>query len=378
MKTPAAVLYEMEASRPYSMSRPLAIEDVTLDGPATGEALVEIAAAGLCHSDLSVINGSRPRVMPMVLGHEASGIVREVGPGVQGLKVGDHVVCSYVPMCGACAMCRSGTPSLCEPGGRANARGTLLTGARRFRNAAGRPLNHHLGVSGFSRYTVVSPSSLVVVDPAMPLEKAALFGCAVATGVGAVVNTARVEPGSSVAVFGMGGVGLSAVMGARAAGAHPVIAVDVLSAKLRVAVSAGATHGVDATEVEPAEAVREITDGGAHYAFECVGNVDVFSQAYAATRVRGSTVCVGLDHPSRNLTIPCVSVVAEERTVRGSYMGSSVPARDIPRFMRMYDAGALPVDLLHTHDIALDDINEAFDRLADGDAVRQIVRFDGG
>ncbi|MBT3268533.1 zinc-binding dehydrogenase [Candidatus Poribacteria bacterium] len=376
MKTPAAVLYEMGVRRPYAESGPLVIEDVTLDGPATDEVLLEIVAAGLCHSDLSVINGSRPRVMPMVLGHEASGIVRELGPGVQGLKVGDHVVCSYVPMCGACLMCRSGAPSLCEPGGRANARGTLLTDVRRFRNPSGRQLNHHLGVSGFSRYTVVSPRSLVVVDPAMPLDKAALFGCAVATGVGAVVNTARVEPGSAVAVFGMGGVGLSAVMGARAAGAHPVVAVDVLPAKLRLAEEAGATHTIDATESDPIEAVREVTDGGARYAFECVGSVDVFAQAYAATRVRGSTVCVGLDHPSRNLTIPCVSMVAEERIVRGAYMGSSVPARDIPRFMRMYNAGTLPVDLLHTHDIELDGINEAFDRLADGAAVRQVLRFD--
>lgn len=375
MKTQAATLYEMETPRPYADTRPLVIEDVTLDGPGSDEVLIEIVAAGLCHSDLSVINGARPRVTPMVLGHEASGIVRELGPGVSRLKVGDHVVCSYVPMCGACGRCLTGAPSLCEPGGRANARGTLLTGVRRFRNARGRQLNHHLGVSAFSRYTVVSPRSLVVVDRAMPLDKAALFGCAVATGVGAVVNTARVEPGSAAAVFGLGGVGLSAVMGAKAAGAHPVIAVDVLDAKLRVAEQAGATHGINAVTVDPVEAIRDITRGGAHYTLECVGNVDVFSQAYAATRVRGSTVCVGLDHPRRNLTIPAVSVVAEERTVRGAYMGSSVPDRDIPRFMSMYDAGSLPVDLLHTHDIALDDINEAFDRLADGAAIRQIVRF---
>lgn len=375
MKTQAAVLYEMETLRPYADTRPLVIEDVVLDGPAPDEVLIEIAAAGLCHSDLSVINGARPRVMPMVLGHEASGVVRELGPGVVGMKTGDHVVCAYVPMCGTCQRCREETPSLCEPGGRANARGTLLTGVRRFRNARGQQLNHHLGVSAFSRYTVVSPRSLVVVDPAIPLEKAALFGCAVATGVGAVVNTARVEPGAAVAVFGLGGVGLSAVMGARMAGAHPVIAVDVLDTKLRVARQAGATHTVNATVVDAVEAIRDATSGGVHYAFECVGNVDVFSQAYAATRVRGSTVCVGLDHPDRSLTIPAVSIVTEERTVRGAYMGSSVPSRDIPRFMDLYRAGALPVDLLHTHDIALDDINEAFDRLADGEAIRQIVRF---
>ena len=222
----------------------------------------------------------------------------------------------------------------------------------------------------------MSPRSLVAIDKAMPLDKAALFGCAVATGVGAVVNTARVEAGSAVVVFGLGGVGLSAVMGARAAGANPIVGVDVLDDKLRLAVQAGATHTVPATRDDAVACIRDITNGGAHYAFECVGNVDVFSQAYAATRVRGSTVCVGLDHPRRRLAIPAVSIVAEERTVRGAYMGSSVPSRDIPRFMDMYNAGALPVDLLHTHDIRLDHINEAFDTLADGAAVRQIVRFD--
>ncbi len=376
MKTLAAVLRRMELPRPYADSRPLTVEDVTLEGPGPDEVLVEIVAAGLCHSDLSAINGSRPREMPMVLGHEASGIVREVGAGVTRVTVGDHVVCSYVPMCGDCAMCSVGAPSLCQPGGEANARGTLLTGQRRIRDAHGAPLHHHLGVSAYAQFAVMSPRSLVAIDKAMPLDKAALFGCAVATGVGAVVNTARVEAGSAVVVFGLGGVGLSAVMGARAAGANPIVGVDVLDDKLRLAVQAGATHTVPATRDDAVACIRDITNGGAHYAFECVGNVDVFSQAYAATRVRGSTVCVGLDHPRRRLAIPAVSIVAEERTVRGAYMGSSVPSRDIPRFMDMYNAGALPVDLLHTHDIRLDHINEAFDTLADGAAVRQIVRFD--
>jgi alcohol dehydrogenase len=375
MRIQAAVLRRMEMARPYATSRPLTVEDVTLEGPGPDEVLVEIVAAGLCHSDLSVINGARPRELPMVLGHEASGVVREVGAGVQRVAVGDHVVCSYVPMCGDCEMCSTGAPSLCLPGGAANARGTLLTGERRIRDAHGDPLHHHLGVSAYAQFAVMSPRSLVVIDKAMPLDKAALFGCAVATGVGAVVNTARVEAGSSVVVFGLGGVGLSAVMGARAAGAYPIVAVDVLAAKLSLAERAGATHTVDASRDDAVARIRDVTDGGSHYAFECVGSVDVFSQAYAATRLRGTTVCVGLDHPSRSLMIPAVSVVAEERVIRGAYMGSSVPSRDIPRFMQMYDAGALPVDLLHTNDVRLDGINEAFDKLADGSEVRQIVRF---
>src|SRR5688572_29443917 len=249
MKTKAAVIRAMEKPEPYTHSRPLTVEECELSSPGPGECLVEVAAAGLCHSDLSVMNGSRPRVMPMVLGHEASGIVREVGEGVTEFAVGDHVVFSYVPVCGRCAECASGRGAMCERGAEANVAGCLLGGHRRFTDAHGHALHHHLGVSGFSRYTVASQYSLVKIDPDVPLEKAALFGCAVMTGVGAVVNPAKVEPGASVAVFGMGGVGLSAVMGARAAGAHPIIAVDTLASKLDFATKAGASHTVDASKV---------------------------------------------------------------------------------------------------------------------------------
>src|SRR6185436_16534785 len=194
--------------------------------PGAGEVLVEVGAAGLCHSDLSVLDGSRPRLMPMVLGHEAAGVVSEVGEGVSELAPGDHVVFSYVPVCGRCAECASGRGAMCERGAEANVAGTLLGGHCRFANAQGHRLHHHLGVSGFSQFTVASQHSLVKIDSDVPLHKAALFGCAVMTGVGAVVNTARVEPGASVAVFGLGGVGLSAVMGALAAGASTIVAVD--------------------------------------------------------------------------------------------------------------------------------------------------------
>jgi alcohol dehydrogenase len=242
MRTKAAVLYEMEKPAPYAESQPLSVEDVELEGPGQGEVLVEVMAAGLCHSDLSVIEGSRPRVMPMVLGHEASGIVREVAPDVIEYKAGDHVVFSYVPVCGRCLPCASGRASLCENGAKTNMAGTLLSGARRFQDLSHRKLNHHLGVSGFSEFTVAAQESLVKIEPDLPLDKAALFGCAVMTGVGAVVNTAKVESGASVAVFGMGGVGLSVVMGARLAGAWPIIAVDLVEEKLKLAKQAGATY----------------------------------------------------------------------------------------------------------------------------------------
>ncbi|MEN9936316.1 MAG: hypothetical protein RLZZ387_2895 [Chloroflexota bacterium] len=375
MRTHAAVLYELGRPTPYADSRALVVDEVELDGPGEGEVLVEMASAGLCHSDLSVIDGSRPRPMPMVMGHEAAGVVREVGPGVADLRPDDHVIFSFLPMCGRCRFCAMGRPVLCERGARANQEGSLLSGARRFRDRAGRTLNHHLGVCGFARHTVAAQESLIKIDRDFPLEKAALFGCAVITGVGAVVNTARIEPGSAVAVWGLGGVGLSAVMGARLAGASPIVAVDRLAHKLELARSLGATHTVNASEVDAVAAVRELTGGGAQYAFEVVGSEQVLAQAYQATCRGGTTVTVGLPGPTRMLSVPAVQITAEERTIRGSFMGSAVPRRDIPRFIELYRAGLLPVDALHSRTIRLEEINAGFDALASGDAVRQIITF---
>ena len=375
MKTKAAVLYSMGAPTPYAQSRPLHLEEVELDRPGPGEALVEIAGAGLCHSDLSTIDGSRPRVMPMILGHEASGVVREIGPGVDDFATGDHVVFSFVPACGHCIPCATGRPALCEPGAQANRAGTLLRGGRRFKSADGQELNHHLGISAFSHHTVAARESLVKIDPDLSPEIAALFGCAVLTGVGAVVNTARVEPGASVAVFGLGGVGLSAILGTVVAGAYPIVAVDLLDAKLDQAKALGASHTVNAGRDDPVQAVKELTSGGAHYAFESVGSERVLVQAYQATRRGGTTVTIGLPDPSKHFCVPAVSLVADERTVKGSYMGSAVPQRDIPRFIGLYRAGRLPVDRLLSRTIALDEINPAFDALAQGQVVRQILRF---
>jgi alcohol dehydrogenase len=377
MKTKAAVLYEMGAPLPYAESLPLVIDEITLAGPGTGEVLVEIAAAGLCHSDLSVVDGSRPREMPMVMGHEASGIVREVGAEVSEFTPGDHVVLTFVPICGRCRFCASGRGALCEAGARANIAGTLLSGARHFADSKTTVCNHHLGVSAFSQFTVVAQESLVKIDASLPLATAALFGCAVMTGVGAVVNTARVTPGTSVAVFGLGGVGLSTIMGARAAGAYPILAIDRLEDKLELAREVGATHAINATQNDPVEASRELTAGGADYAFESVGNETVLVQAYLATMRGGTTITVGLPAPGKMFSIPAVSLTLEERTIKGSYMGSSVPRRDVPRYIDMYRAGLLPVDKLHTHTLRLDDINLGFDRLAQGLAVRQIISFAG-
>lgn len=373
MRVRAAVLGAVGAPPPYASSRPLEVTELELDPPGEGELLLRVRAAGLCHSDLSVIDGSRPRPVPMVLGHEAAGEVVAVGPGVTDFSAGDHVVLAFVPVCGECPPCRSGRAALCEPGAAANTAGTLLSGARRWHDSAGAAVHHHLGVSAFAEHIVVSERSAVRVEPQLPFELAALFGCAVLTGVGAVVNSAGVQPGQSVAVFGLGGVGLAGLLGALVAGAGTVVAVDRVPAKLDLARDLGATVALDAGAADPVAGVRELTGGGADHAIETVGSELVLAEAYAATRRGGTTVSVGLPHPERRLTIPAVSLVAEERLLRGSYLGSCVPERDIPRFVDLYRTGRLPVDRLLTHRLALDEVNAGFDRLARGEGVRQVV-----
>ncbi len=374
MKINAAVLDKMGATPPYAISKPLVIRSVELAPPGPDEVTIKVAAAGLCHSDLSVINGDRPRPMPMALGHEASGVVYEVGSGVVDLQRGDHVVVVFVPSCGHCAPCAEGRPALCEPGAAANGAGTLLSGARRL-SLGGAPLNHHMGCSVFAEYATVSRRSLVKIDADIALDEAALFGCAVLTGVGAVVNTAQVRAGASVAVVGLGGVGLAAVLGAVAAGARQIVAVDLSDAKLEQAKRLGATHTVNAGSSDAKAQVRELSSGGVEYAFEFAGAIRALELAYAITRRGGTTVTAGLPPATASLGINAVSLVAEERTLKGSYIGTCVPSRDIPRFMALYRQGRLPVDKLLSGRLRLDEINQGFDLLHEGKAVRQVVVF---
>jgi alcohol dehydrogenase len=376
MKTRAAVLDRMGAPLPYAESKPLRIATLDLAAPGRGEVLVRIAAAGLCHSDLSVINGDRPRPMPMALGHEAAGVVEALGEDVTDLQTGDHVVMVFMPSCGHCILCAEGRPALCEPGAAANGAGTLLSGRRRL-SCDGAEINHHLGVSAFADYAVVSRRSLVRVDPDLPLDEAALFGCAVLTGVGAVVNTARLQPGQTAAVIGLGGVGLASVLGAVASGAVQVVAVDLSDDKLALARQLGATHAVNARDPDAAAQIREATRGGVDVAFEMAGAVRAMELAYAVTRRGGATVTAGLPPPGAALPLLLVQMVAEERTVKGSYIGGCVPARDIPRYVALYRAGKLPVDRLMSGRLRLDEINEGFDRLHEGRAVRQVINFPG-
>ncbi|KXU94139.1 alcohol dehydrogenase [Caballeronia megalochromosomata] len=375
MKIRAAVLQAMGATSPYADSRPLRVEEVDLAPPGPGEVLIKIAAAGLCHSDLSVINGDRPRPMPMALGHEAAGVVQELGTGVTDLQVGDHVVVVFVPSCGHCAPCAEGRPALCEPGAAANGAGTLLSGERRL-TRDGEVINHHLGCSVFAEYATVSRRSVVKIDSSVPLDEAALFGCAVLTGVGAVVNTAKVQVGASVAVIGLGGVGLAALIGAHAAGARQIIAVDLSDEKLEQAKTLGATHTVNAGRDDALEHIRKLSSGGVEFAFEFAGSIRALDLAYNITRRGGSTVTAGLPPSTARWPMSAVSLVAEERTVKGSYIGTCVPSRDIPRFIDLYKQGRLPVDKLLTGRLKLDEINRGFDLLHDGKAIRQVVVFE--
>ena len=374
MKTRAAVLREIGRRPPFAESTPLTIEDVELDGPGPGEVLVRVVAAGLCHSDLSVADGARPRPVPMVLGHEAAGIVEALGPGVTELTEGDRVVCSYLPSCGMCAECAGGRPVLCATAQAANREARLVTGRRPFTDADGAALHQHLGVSAFAEHTVMSPRSLIKVPDDVPLEVAAVFGCAVLTGVGAVLNTADVRPGDSVAVFGLGGVGLSAVMGAALAGAWPIVAVDLVEDKLALARELGAHHTVRAGEGNEVDQIRELTGGGVQWAVEAAGSARVLELCYAALRAGGTAVAAGLPHPNQDFTVKAVTFVAEEKTVKGSYMGSAAPRRDLPRLFDLYRAGRLPVDkLLTRRNVGFDDLNEALDRLHTGTEVRQLL-----
>jgi alcohol dehydrogenase len=372
MKTRAAILTRTGAPSPYADSKPLEIADVELDPPGAGEVLLKMRAVGLCHSDLSVIDGNRPRPLPMVLGHEGAGVVEELGAGVTDLKVGDHVVTAFVPSCGHCGPCETGRPALCEPGAAANTAGTLIGGARRL-HRAGADLNHHLGVSAFAEYATVSRNSVVRIDRSLDFAHAAVFGCAVITGTGAVINTADLPPRRSVAVVGLGGVGLAALLGARVREAQTIVAVDLSAQKLALARELGATHAFNAADANVIEAIRDATRGGVEYAFEMAGSVKAMELAYKVTRRGGTTVTAGLSHPQAMFSVPHVNIVAEERTIKGSYLGSCVPSRDIPRYIEWYQQGKLPVDRLLSETLALDDINGAFDRLARGEGVRQVV-----
>ena len=373
MKMTAAVMYEQGLAKPYAETHPFHIEEVELDGPGPGEVLVEVRAAGLCHSDLSVIEGMRKRPLPVVGGHEGAGIVREVGAGVTHFKVGDHVAMAGVAGCGKCRVCKAGRPGLCQVVSAARAEGMLATGARRLHLRNGGTLNHYSGISVYAQYAVVAPQSLIKMDLGVPLDVAALFGCAVITGAGAVFNSAKVRPGASVAVIGLGGVGLTAVMAAREAGAGQIIGIDVIPSKFGLARALGATVCIDAREPQAVQQVLDLSNGGVDHAFEVSGSLNALDMAQKITVRGGEVIGVGVGRSDAKFTVSHLPWVCEERVLRGSFMGGGAPQDDVPRYVDMYLSGRLPIDRLRSERITFDRLNEGFDLLSSGLVVRQIL-----
>ncbi|WGW12436.1 alcohol dehydrogenase catalytic domain-containing protein [Saxibacter everestensis] len=378
MKITGAVLEEMSRPRPYAESKPISISELELAEPGPHEILVRIEAAGVCHSDLSVVDGNRPRPLPMLLGHEAAGIVEQVGSDVSDIEVGQRVVMTFLPRCGECDACATNGRMPCTPGSATNGAGTLLDGERRL-SRDGDPIEHHVGVSGFATHAVVDRRSVVPVDNDVPPEVAAVLGCAVLTGGGAIINAAKPEPGEAIMVVGLGGVGMAALLtalsldGEDAEPRREVIAVDGVADKLRQARDLGATQVYSPQQLaERAEAGDPVK---APIVIEAAGNARAFESAVAATAPGGRTVSVGLPSPKATSTISPLGIVAEARTIVGSYLGSAVPSRDIPRFAELWRSGRLPVEKLVSSRVPLAEINTAMDELADGHAVRQIITF---
>lgn len=373
-----AVLEEIGRARPYAETQPLSISELQLDPPGPGEMLVRIEAAGLCHSDLSVVDGNRVRPVPMLLGHEAAGIIEAFGPGEPpaGLAIGDRVVMAFLPRCGECDNCRTEGQLPCTPGSVANNAGELLGGGRRLRRD-GAEIHHHLGVSGFATHAVVDARSVTRVDADVPPDVAAVLGCAVLTGGGGLLNAGQPSEDDDVLVVGLGGVGMAALItaialrdgdGSVGAKVARVIGVDAQPAKLQMARDLGADAVYSPSELAEA-GVR------AAVVVEAAGHPRAFETAVAATAVGGRTVTVGLPNPAARSEISPLVLTAEARTIIGSYLGSAVPQRDIPKFAALWRSGVLPVEKLISDELPLERINEAMDNLADGAAVRQIIRF---
>jgi len=359
----AAVLYES--------GRPLEIQELELDPPRAGEVLIRMAASGVCRSDFHSTRGIHPHVLPIVLGHEGSAIVEEVGDGVDGLAPGDHVVCSWLANCGECRRCAAGRPVLCERLGPFEA-GFLADGTTRFHRGDVRI--HHNVPSSFAERSVVPAGTAIKVDPALPLEQVALLGCAVMTGVGAVRNTARVRPGESVVVIGCGAVGLSAIQGARIAGASPIVAVDVIPAKLELARVLGAGEAVlSGDDVE--DRVRAATGGGADYAFECLGRPQTIELATRVTAPGGTAVLIGMAAPDADVHLRALEVTVQEKTVTGSWYGSVVPSRDFPMLAGLLERGELDLTPMIAHTIALEEINDALARFETGEETRSVIVY---
>jgi len=363
----------MRASVLFEQRTPLKIEDVELEAPRAGEVRVRMAASGVCHSCLHAADGSWTGVpVPIVLGDEGAGVVEAVGPGVQTLRAGDHVILSWAPTCGRCHYCVIGRPNLCEQ--RRPGQGVLPEGTSRM-SLGGRPVYQYGHVATYASVTVVAESSAIAIDKNMPLDRAALIGCSVMTGVGAVINTAAVPPGASMAVFGVGGVGLNAVQGGAMVAAQPIIAVDVVGGKLESARQLGATHAIDASKEDPVAEIRRITRRGADFTFVAVGDARAVAQAAEALAPGGTCVVIGVPATGATVPLDVRPLVTGERVIRGSSYGSARTREDLPRLVELYRGGRLKIDELITRRYGLDEANEAFRALAAGELARGLIVF---
>ena len=367
MKTVAALLMKNGLPMPYAKSKPFELVEIDLEKPHEGEVLLRITGAGICHSDLSIVNGSRPRPIPLIGGHEGVGVVEELGAGIKDLNVGDTVSIIFMPPCGECRQCLHGIPAYCSVGSAANVRGEMSRGGSRI-SFNGKPIHHYNGVSCYSQHMVLDRRSLVKIPSDLPLSSTAIFGCALLTGIGAVRNGAKVPSGASVGIWGLGGVGLAALIGAVISKASPIIAIDPVAMKRELALELGADIAI-----APTDDVREYVKDGVDYSIETVGRVEALQQAYEMTIRGGVVTTIGLPDPSALLGIPAASLVTEVKTLQGSYMGSGDPRKDIPEFVQFWREGKLPVEKLVSLTRPMSEVNEAMDALHGGEVVRQVI-----
>ncbi len=355
---------------------PLTIETVNLDGPREGEVLVEIKATGVCHTDAFTLSGEDPEgLFPAILGHEGAGVVVETGPGVTSLEEGDHVIPLYIPECGECKSCRSGKTNLCTSIRETQGQGVMPDGTSRF-SAGGEMIHHYMGTSTFSNYTVMPEIAAAKVREDAPFDKICYIGCGVTTGIGAVMNTAKVQPGANVAVFGLGGIGLNVIQGARMAGAEKIVGVDLNPRKAALAEKFGMTDFVDASSADDVvAAVIDITDGGADYSFEAIGNVNTMRQALECChRGWGESTIIGVAGAGQEIATRPFQLVTG-RVWRGTAFGGAKGRSDVPEIVDWYMDGKINIDDLITHTMPLDDINEAFHLMHEGESIRSVVTY---
>lgn len=367
MKIKGAVLETCDAEQPFAGSLPITVAELDLDAPGPSQLLVRVEAAGLCHSDLSVVDGNRRRPTPMLLGHEAAGIVEARGEGVEDFALGDRVVLTFLPRCGECSGCAAGGKLPCTPGTRSNNSGTLFDGTVKLARG-NEPVHHHLGVSGFASYAVVDTRSVVRVPSDVPPDIAALLGCAVLTGGGAVLNEGQLNDGDATLIVGLGGVGMAALITAVALGKGRVYGVDLSPEKQQLALELGASGAYSPEQAVAAGVTAECV-------IEAAGHPRALETAIELTAVGGRTISVGLPHPDARISVSPLGLVAEARTISGCYLGSAIPERDIPIFAGLWRSGRLPLEKLVSSYITLEDLNEAMDLLAAGKALRQIIQF---